>query len=332
MALKLLIVAGWVLFALDVALVTAAILSRDMGDDAAGRGAALTFGLAGLAFVLIGGAALYFSARARSGLGVSVAIVPLALPFLLFFGTDLESSFHRMRGWFDDRKVGRYSAPAQRQLAQALAGGDFAAMRQVLAAHPNLDGRDEAGFDLLSYAVVETRILRPDAEMRRRVEGVRLLLAARMDPNRSRTDDGEPTFLLTAASMVNDEPAGAAVFRLFLQHGADPEIRREGRPLIFSVGGNPDCLGALLDRGAAINARDDDGNTPLLWFLCNRKWEAALFLVERGAAIDVRNKSGMTPETCLASGKRATEEVVKQPLPGAFSQVKAALERRRAAA
>ncbi len=330
MLFKLLIIAGWIFFALDAALVTAAILSRDMGSDAAGRGVALTFGLAGLAFVLIGGAGLYFSARAHSWLGLIASLAPLALPFLLFFGADVESYFHRLRGRFDDRKEGRYAAPAQRELAKALAAGDFAAMRRTLAAHPDLNGRDEAGFDLLSYAVIETRILRPDAERLRRVEGVRLLLEARMDPNQSRTNDGGSTFLLAASSLV-DDPVGEAVFNLFLQHGANPNIRRDAQPLIFSVWANPDCLRALLNHGADMNSRDDDGNTPLLFFLWNGRWDAALLLLERGADLDVRNQYGTTPELALVNGKRLADEISHKPLPAAYDAAKAALERRRAA-
>jgi hypothetical protein len=331
MFLKILIVVGWVFFALDVVLVTAAIVSRNMGDDAAGRGVALTFGLVGLVFVLIGGGALYFSARAHSWLGVMASAVPLALPFLLFFGTDLESYVHRIGGWFDARKEGRYSAPAQRDLAKAIEAGDFARMRKILAARPNLNGRDEAGFDLLSYAVVETRILRPDAERLRRAEGVRLLLEAGMDPNQSRTDDGGSTFLLVSSSQPDDS-AGAQVFGFFLQHGANPNIRRDGQPLIFSVWDNPDRLRALLNHGADMNARDDDGNTALLFYLCNRRWDGALLLIGRGADIDVQNKAGMTATLCIASAKRMTEETLKERLPDSFYKVTAALDRRRATA
>ncbi len=151
---KLLIIAGWGFFAvMDALLVIMAIVAHDTGSDAAGRGVALTFGLFGLAFVLAGGAGLYFSSRAHSWVGAIGSTMPLAVPFMLFFGADVESYLHKIRSGFDSRKEGRYSEPAQRELAKAIAAGDFAAMRKILASHPNLNGRDAAGYDLLSYAL-----------------------------------------------------------------------------------------------------------------------------------------------------------------------------------
>ena len=121
-------------FALDAVLVITAIVSRNMGDDAAGRGVALTFGLVGLAFVLAGGAGLYFSSRAHSWPGAIGSIIPLAVPFMLFFGADVESYVRKIRSGFDSRKEGRYPEPAQRELGKAITAGDFEAMRKILAA------------------------------------------------------------------------------------------------------------------------------------------------------------------------------------------------------
>ena len=73
----------------------------NMGDDAAGRRLAFAYGLVSLAFVLGGGAALFFSARAHSWLGAIGSILPLVLPFVLFFGTDLESYVHSILTIFE---------------------------------------------------------------------------------------------------------------------------------------------------------------------------------------------------------------------------------------
>ena len=183
---KIWIVIGWLFFAVDAVLIIASLISRNMGDDAAGRGVAFTFGLIGLVFVLIGGTALYFTMRAHSWLGSVGATFALALPLLFLFGADLESYVHQFRSRLDSRKEGRYPEPAQRELAKAIRTADFAAMRKILATHPNLKGRDDAGFDLLSYAVMDTRQARDQQENARSVEAVRLLLDAGMDPNESR--------------------------------------------------------------------------------------------------------------------------------------------------
>ena len=333
---KLLIVAGWAFFAFDAVLAIVAIVSRNMGDDAAGRGVATTFGLIGLAFVLGGGTALYFSMRAHSWLGAIGSMVPLGVPFLLFFGADVESYVHEMRARWEDRKVGRYPEPAQRELAKAIEAGDFEAMRKILATHPNLKGRDEAGYDLLSFAVMETCLAgRPDEDNLKSVEGVRLLLESGMAPNESRNPDGSSTFISAAYSVSQPgidgnaaNPAGAEVVRLFLEHGADPNAVWENQPLIFSVWSNLDSVRALLDHGADSDKRDAAGDTPLLFYLWNGRWDAALLLLERGADIDVQNNAGTTPEIGMANGKRIAEEIYQKPLPDSFHKVKAALERR----
>src|SRR5271157_1900148 len=74
--LKLIILAGWALFAFDAVLAIVAIVARNMGDDAASRGMAVSFGLVALVPVLIGGTVLYFSMRAHSWLGVIGSVVP----------------------------------------------------------------------------------------------------------------------------------------------------------------------------------------------------------------------------------------------------------------
>jgi hypothetical protein len=333
---KLLIVAGWGFFALDAFLVVTAIFSRDMGDDAAGRGVAFTFGLVGLAFVLGGGAGLHFSSRAHSWPGAIGSIIPLAVPGMLFFGTDVESYVHKIVSWVDSRREGRYSAPAQQALAKAIAAGDFETMRKILASQPNLNARDAAGYDLLSYAVMETHLTRTDQENLRHVEGVRLLLDAGMDPNQAKDTDGGSTFAGLAYFLSQPTPSGyvadratTEVFRLFLEHGANPNILREQQPLIFSVWSNLDSLRALLDHGADINVRNEARDTPLLFYLWNGRWDAALLLLERGADIDVTNNSGTTPEIGIANGKRTTEEILQKPLPDGYYKVKAALEQRR---
>ena len=339
---KVLIVVGWTIFAVDAVLAVTAMVSRDMGDDAAGRGVAFTYGLIGLAFVLGGGAALFFSGRAHSWVGAGLSILPLALPLLIFFGTDLESYAHSVATSFGRRKEGRYPEPAQRELYKAIQTGDYLAMRKLLASHPNLSGRDEAGDDLLALAVRQTHLVRgqtgglaaEDAENLKCVEGVRLLLEAGMDPNQSKGMDDSSTFVSSAYNVARPtghgwqaDPAGAEVFRMLLDHGANPNMLKEGEPLIFSVRNNPDSMRALLDHGADINGRDAGGNTPLLFYLRNGFWDAALVVLDRGANVHVQNNSAVTPEAALDEAKAMTERM-GNPLPEGYHAVKAALDRR----
>ena len=134
--LKVLIIAGWVFFAVNAFVVGAAILSRDMGSDAAGRGLAFDLGLVGLVPLVLGGLALYFGGRANSWLGVIVSFVLLAIPILIFFGVEVEGFFHDARVRMSNSTTGRFPEQAQRDLSNAIGTANFASMRKILATRP----------------------------------------------------------------------------------------------------------------------------------------------------------------------------------------------------
>jgi ankyrin repeat protein len=94
-------------------------------------------------------------------------------------------------------------------------------------------------------------------------------------------------------------PLHAALFgrqvetaQLLIEYGADPNVRRGGMgwprvgwtALHYAAGyGFLSLLGPLLDRGAAINAKDDQGRTPLEVAIEEKQHEAAELLLQRGA-------------------------------------------------
>ncbi len=51
----------------------------------------------------------------------------------------------------------------------------------------------------------------------------------------------------------------------------------------------------LVGRGANINARDKEGSTPLFWAAWQGNKELVVFLLEQGADPSLRGKSGLTP-------------------------------------
>ncbi len=326
--LRILTITAWVLLAVDALMVIVTIIAPNMGDDAAGRGVALGYGMVALVVLLIGGAALYFGGRAHSTLAVTGSLVLLALPLLLFFGTDLENVVHRATGWFSDRKVGRYPEQAQRELAKAIQAGDPTAMRKILAAHPNLNARDEAGNDMLGYAVSMSTTLGTNVSPENRIEVVRLLLEAGMDPNQARSVYGGTTYFDLSRNLT--DPTAMQIFRLFLDHGANPNaITIEGTPMIFDTWQNLDGVRAVLDHGGNVDIRGKDGTTPLLFYVGNGRWDAALLMLDRGADVNVQNESGVTVDMALANRKGLAERL-QESLPDGYNRVKAAIERRRA--
>jgi ankyrin repeat protein len=143
-----------------------------------------------------------------------------------------------------------------------------------------------------------------------RVEAARALIAYGADPNvdlskltipagRGMTyqEKGAGSVLIYAAQSGNPE-----MVREILGYHPKLEMRdREGRTAIFaaSVYGNNDkdgarveCVGLLVQSGATVNVRDNDGNTPLhRAFLTDVTEE----LIKLGAEVNARNKDGETP-------------------------------------
>lgn len=142
------------------------------------------------------------------------------------------------------------------------------------------------------------------------LEAVRMLIAYGANPNadlsklnvisgngREMHFPDRRSILIYAASSGNPD-----VVREILQYHPKLEARdREGKTALFAAGdyrrtdadgARVECVRLLLDAGANVNARDDDGNTPLHeTFLTDVEEE----LLKHGAHINAQNKDGDTP-------------------------------------
>jgi len=72
---------------------------------------------------------------------------------------------------------------------------------------------------------------------------------------------------------------------------------------------NLDLVRYLLDKGAAVDAKNGRGVTPLVFAMAQRRSRAVGLLIERGADVNVRNPFGMTP--LIIAVEQGASELVK---------------------
>jgi uncharacterized protein len=171
-------------------------------------------------------------------------------------------------------------------LFSAVAAGDAAGVRRILAADPTLaNARNDAGDSPLLVALYNGR-----------ADIVALLKS-----------EGAEVNLFEACALGDLEIARAHLAR-------DPALvgaySHDGWTALHLAAffGHRDLVGVLIDRGADIDARSRSArfaqeNTPLHAAAANRQTAAAEVLIDRGADINARDGRGFTP-LGLAAGSR----------------------------
>ena len=130
-------------------------------------------------------------------------------------------------------------------------------------------------------------------------EAVKFLLSRGADINGRNGDNMTP--LSFAAGFGHLE-----ILRFLLAHGADPNIADShgDSPLTMSLRGlcqgeDPAVINqiadALISGGVNINARNNDGASPLLLATKSMNWELAKKLIELGADVNIADNQGQTP-------------------------------------
>jgi ankyrin repeat protein len=126
----------------------------------------------------------------------------------------------------------------------------------------------------------------------------KMLFAAGADVN-LRSKDGSTALYYAVACYATARSRQSEMVALLLQHKAETESRNTscGRtPLIYAVAYAPrETVASLLDHGADIRTRDNEGETPLHFAVRHQRTETVALLLDRGAEINAPNDEGRTP-------------------------------------
>ena len=162
---------------------------------------------------------------------------------------------------------------------QAAINGDVEELRRELAIGHAIDEYDIHGMTLLHFLCA----MRPGGD---RLACFHLLIEAGADPTK-RTEYGDNFPLLLAAEFHPELVAA------LLASGAQSDVSRINelrqtplhlacRSVLYST---VECVALLLSRGAAVNARDEIGQTPLNYAISCRVCQVYPVLLRAGAAL-----------------------------------------------
>lgn len=177
------------------------------------------------------------------------------------------------------------------QLADAVAGGDTAAIRRQLEQGDDPQTRGSDGANLLVWAI--------DRELAGSVEA---LLEGGANPNYSDADGKTPVH---AAAFADD----TRMLRAVLAHGGNPDIRNgvtRATPLAAAVlSRNRETPKVLLDAGADPDLGDFNQDRPLHVAAVLNDGAAILLLLEHGASPTATNADGESFQRAYFNHPRA---------------------------
>src|SRR4051812_20014521 len=258
--MKTVIVLGWILLAIETALVLYMFVQPNVGDDAAGRGMALGFGIV-LGPILLISAALFIwgqrgGPRVAFWVGFGVMAIPLAF-IVINFGSRKIGELDRAAGkarslTFADKRLTR--------LSRAIEAEDTATVTAILAEGPvDFTARSRGGRTVLGRAIEHAADYwsTPVA-----LEPVRMLLAAGAKPLPNVISaeyyGGQPDAHLMIAWVFGQNYSNVIpLLDMLFTAGADPNTRdNEGEPLFISAQASLPVLEVFAKHGADFTATD----------------------------------------------------------------------------
>ncbi|MEO8636609.1 MAG: hypothetical protein ABI587_15135 [Gemmatimonadales bacterium] len=306
--MKPLIVAGWILFGLEALFVLSLAVTRNVGDDAAGRGMATGFAIVLVPLLLVAGAFFLWGQRGGPAPAFWVGLLLLGAPLLWGATTLGTGMFDKFEGAMGRAQYGRFDDAMLTRVARAIDAEDIAELRNLLAQAPlDWNARDRRDHTILGHAVY--RILE-DWSGTSRVEPLRMLLAAgappavnAMAPERTMRSVSEHDLIYHITGVGH---AGAVLaLDTLLGAGANPNVTDEdGRPIYFSTAAVLPVLEILLRHGADFTLLDPRTDrlkwNALMNAVSMKKWTEAVFFLQQGLSPDYIAPDGRSARTILA--------------------------------
>jgi len=285
----------------------------------AGRGLGVMVVLLVLVTLAVAGAVLYTAVRKQSSAGIVTMTLLLGWPAVLLVAGPVVKAYKERSFASEEARAGDFRDVQLDAMARAIEQGDTATLGRLLNGQPPDEGKDRAGNDLLTYALVVVRDQKGSASV------VRVLLDAGADPQKSRMGSGED---IIRYLVVGPSPAVHEAMRLLLERGADPDVvdpQAGDTPL--GIAHDPETVRLLVQHGADVDRIQHNGIPAVVRFIGNQDWESALHLVEKGARLDVANADGLSVDYYL----KQWEEGIYGEHPEGWDKVRAAIASRRAA-
>jgi hypothetical protein len=239
-------------------------------------------GLAAMAAIVTGvplAIAILLAVVGLPRIATAAALLPvLAVAGYQYLGVVAEREYDDTQHGADD-----FTDPGARKLAAAIADGDDAVLRELVANGADLDARGPKGDTILTFAITYW----PD-----RVPG---LVELGADPNFGAGPGSGPLYRAAVTGA-----AGAA--EALLRSGARPDVADdEGTPVIFHTLKLQDTtiFDMLVRHGADVMGRDARGYTLLMAAAWHRRWPQARMLLERGIDPTAQSRYGDTLQTIL---------------------------------
>ncbi|HEY3443757.1 MAG TPA: ankyrin repeat domain-containing protein [Paludibaculum sp.] len=325
--MKLAFAAGWICFAVELIFTAFLFISKNAGDDAAGRGVATGYGIVLLPLILIAGGLLYWGQGSSSRVLQWTALLVVALPFLVGWGLWVSNAVSDAGDRRRAASAGDFADARLTALAHAIATRDQGALATLLTQSGEIDwqARNRSDATLLGHAV---RAVLDDYSGDQGVALVGMLMAHGAplagDPIR-------PGMPLLAAIMEGNTPGTVALLQLVLDAGADPNVRdRDGLPLIHITNSwhGLEKLKLLAAHGADLQARNNRRDRPQWSALMNaaymQDWEPALFFLAHGVPPEYRAPDGNTLATVMAERAEKYAAYQETPPPGYLELQRAA--------